>query len=70
MDSALKQTPGAPATAGLKGQKRASAAAAQQPYAPQQNTNQNTPQTAAVYNKNVSNILLASLLNSSGYGLG
>ena len=70
MDSALKQTPGAPATAGLKGQKRASAAAAPQPNASQQNTNQNTPQTAAVYNKNVSNILLASLLNSSGYGLG
>lgn len=69
MDSALKQAPGAPATAGLKGQQRqAAATAAQQPYAPQQNTNQNNPQTAAVYNKNVAQILLGSLINSSGYG--
>ena len=70
MDSALKQTPGAPATAGSKPQQRQAAAAPQQPYAPQQNNNQKTPQTAAVYNRNVANILLASLLNSSGYGLG
>jgi murein DD-endopeptidase MepM/ murein hydrolase activator NlpD len=67
MDSALKQTPGASATAGLKPQQRQVAAAPQQPYAPQQNNNQNTPQTAAVYNKNVANILFASLINGSGY---
>jgi hypothetical protein len=64
---AVKDVPGAPA-AGSKPQQRQAAAAPQQPYAPQQNNNQNNPQTAAVYNKNVSNILLASLLNSSGYG--
>jgi murein DD-endopeptidase MepM/ murein hydrolase activator NlpD len=67
MDSALKQTPGASATAGLKPQQRQVAASPQQPYAPQQNNNQNTPQTAAVYNKNVANILFASLINGSGY---
>ena len=68
MDSALKQAPGASATAGLKGQRQvASPAAAQQPNAPQQNNNQNNPQTATVYNRNVPNILLASLINGSGY---
>ena len=67
---AVKDVPGAPATAaGLNGQ-RASAAAAPQPYAPQQNNNQNNPQTAAVYNRNVAQILLGSLINGSGYGLG
>tara|TARA_R110000868_G_scaffold287378_2_gene547744 strand:- start:3188 stop:5557 length:2370 start_codon:yes stop_codon:yes gene_type:complete len=65
---AVKDVPGAPATAGLKGQQRQAATAAQQPNSPQQNNNQNNPQTAAVYNKNVAQILLASLLNSSGYG--
>jgi len=72
MDSALKQTPGAPATAGLKGQQRQTATSASQPYAPQQNNNQKNPQTAAVYNRNryVAQILLGSLINGSGYGLG
>jgi flagellum-specific peptidoglycan hydrolase FlgJ len=70
MDSALKQTPGAPATAGLKGQQRQTATSASQPYAPQQNNNQNNPQTAAVYNRYVAQILLGSLINGSGYGLG
>jgi flagellum-specific peptidoglycan hydrolase FlgJ len=64
---AVKDVPGVPA-AGLKPQQRQAAAAPQQSYAPQQNNNQNTPQTAAVYNRNVAQILLGSLINSSGYG--
>lgn len=67
---AVKDVPGAAASS-LKGQQRASAAtAAPQPYAPQQNNNQNNPQTAVVYNRYVAQILLGSLINGSGYGLG
>ena len=70
MDSALKQSPGAPVASSLKGQQRQAAAAAPQPNAPQQSNNQNNQQTAPVYSKNVANILLNSLINGSGYGLG
>jgi flagellum-specific peptidoglycan hydrolase FlgJ len=65
---AVKDVPGVPVATGLRGQQRAAAAAPQQPYASQQNNNQNNPQTAAVYNRNVAQILLGSLINSSGYG--
>jgi hypothetical protein len=63
---AVKNVPGGPVASSPKGQRQV-ASAAPQPNAPQQNNNQNNPQTAAVYNRNVPNILLASLINGSGY---